>query len=146
MSRSTGRWIVSLAALCAVAVLASFFFMHKSPPPTLDLARSKATENSLYQIAIAPEVEPLKQGELHSWLVTVRTSDGKSVEGAKILIDGGMPDHGHGLPTSPQATAYLGEGRYRVEGVKFNMSGWWQLKFEVSASPGTDHATFNLAL
>ncbi|TIW70579.1 MAG: auxin-binding protein, partial [Mesorhizobium sp.] len=48
--------------------------------------------------------------------------------------------------TSPQATDYLGEGRYRIDGVKFTMSGWWQLHFGISAAAGSDSVVFNVVL
>jgi hypothetical protein len=79
-------------------------------------------------------------------VLTLKTAAGQPVEGASIAIDGGMPQHGHGLPTAPQATGYLGEGRYRIEGVRFNMSGWWELKFAISSAQGDDSATFNVVL
>ena len=135
---------VALVVVVAVGFLAMHFFM--SPPDDLDLARAKTTEGGLYRVEIAPEVEPIQRGPLHSWVLTLTTPDGEPVEGATIGIDGGMPQHGHGLPTSPAATAYLGEGRYRIEGVRFNMGGWWVLEFSVSAAPGDDTATFNLTL
>ncbi|MDP3899435.1 MAG: FixH family protein, partial [Mesorhizobium sp.] len=83
---------------------------------------------------------------LHNWVLTVTTPDGNPVEGATIAVDGGMPQHGHGLPTAPAATSYLGEGRYRIEGVRFNMGGWWEFKFAIEAAPGADAVTFNLSL
>ena len=39
-----------------------------------------------------------------------------------------MPQHGHGLPTRPRVTRSLGEGIYEIEGVRFNMGGWWGIK------------------
>lgn len=137
---------IIIAAVLVAAAAAVFFMANMSPPDDLDLARSKPSEGKTYVVAIAPEKEPLARGELHSWVLTLTTPDGKPVDGAKIAIDGGMPQHGHGLPTSPEMTAALGEGRYRIEGVKFNMSGWWELKFAISAPPGDDRVTFNLVL
>jgi hypothetical protein len=43
-------------------------------------------------------------------------------------------------------TAALGDGKYRIEGFKFTMSGWWQLKFTIDAPPGRDEADFNIVL
>jgi hypothetical protein len=57
-----------------------------------------------------------------------------------------MPQHGHGLPTLPQVTENLGEGDYRVEGLKFHMPGWWIVEFDISADGMNDHVTFNLQL
>jgi hypothetical protein len=42
--------------------------------------------------------------------------NGEPVENATIAVDGDMPEHGHGLPTCPQVTKYLGNGDYLVEG------------------------------
>ena len=85
-------------------------------------------------------------GPIHAWVLAVTTADGTPVEGASITVDGGMPDHDHGLPTAPRVTAELGEGRYRIDGVKFSMPGWWVLKVTVSGPRGADEATFNLML
>jgi hypothetical protein len=57
-----------------------------------------------------------------------------------------MPQHGHGLPTSPQVTQNLGNGDYLVEGMKFQMPGWWEVRFSISAGAQTDTITFNLTL
>lgn len=146
MKMSRIHWILIAIAIAAVAIGAAVFHMMMTPPDDLDLARSKPTEQRAYVASISPETEPLQQGELHAWVLTVTTPDNKPVEGATIAVDGGMPQHGHGLPTSPQMTSYLGEGRYRIEGVKFNMGGWWELKFAISAPPGDDRVTFNLKL
>jgi hypothetical protein len=40
----------------------------------------------------------------------------------------------------------MGEGVYEIEGVRFNMGGWWEFKLEIAGTPGADHVTFNLAL
>ncbi len=51
---------------------------------------------------------------------------------------------GHGLPTQPRVTQELGEGRYLVEGMKFSMTGWWEIKLKLqSADGGPDSVTFN---
>ena len=49
------------------------------------------------------------------------------MEGAAITLEGGMPEHDHGLPTSPRMTAELGSGDYRIEGIRFHMSGVWEI-------------------
>jgi hypothetical protein len=140
------RWIVIALAIGAIAAGAFILDRMMSLPDGLDLSRSKASEGKTYVVAVAPEHEPLHQGEMHAWVLTLKTPDGAPVESARIGVDGDMPQHGHGLPTSPQMTTYLGAGRYRIEGVKFNMGGWWELKFAISAPPGDDRAVFNLVL
>ena len=57
-----------------------------------------------------------------------------------------MPQHGHGLPTRPRVTRSLGDGIYEIEGVRFNMGGWWEFKLAITAPTGSDVVTFNLNL
>jgi hypothetical protein len=54
-----------------------------------------------------------------------------------------MPQHGHGLPTRPRVTREVESGTYLVEGMKFSMPGWWNIKFDIQGSQGRDKVTFN---
>lgn len=144
-------WRYLLAALGVAALLAAvltvvYFTAPKAPGGGPELARTRTTDNGLFVASLEPEKGVVNQGELHAWVLTVKTKAGEPVEGAAIEVGGGMPQHNHGLPTSPQATGYLGDGRYRIDGIKFSMSGWWQLKFVISAAAGTDSVTFNIVL
>lgn len=144
--RSVALYAIALVALLAVAFVAYLAEPPVTPKPELNTSRERTTENGLYAVSIAPDGTEVKQGELHSWTVTVKTADGKPVSDAVILVDGGMPEHNHGLPTAPEVTDNLGEGQYRVEGVKFSMSGWWELRFDITSPAGEDKVTFNLVL
>jgi hypothetical protein len=143
------RWLYALSVVVLVLIAFGAYLampMAGPPKPELDLSRSRTTASGLFAAAIEPEVPDVKQGQLHSWVLTVKTPDGKPVDDARVEIGGGMPDHNHGLPTSPQVTQHLGEGRYRIEGMKFSMSGWWELRFDISSAAGSDSVTFNLVL
>jgi len=78
--------------------------------------------------------------------VVLTDQAGRAIDGARIEVDGGMPEHGHGLPTQPRVTRYLGDGAYEVEGMKFNMGGWWEVELAIAADAGADTVTFNLDL
>ncbi|WP_320410175.1 FixH family protein [Mesorhizobium sp. Root157] len=144
-----GRYLLAACCLAAVllgvlaAVYVSGFGRHEADS---DISRSRKTVNGLFTVSIEPESSTVWQGDLHAWLVTVKTASGKPVEYAAIDVSGGMPEHNHGLPTSPQVTGYLGNGHYRIEGMKFTMRGWWQLRLSISAAAGSDTVVFNLAL
>lgn len=145
--KSGWLYLLALVVLLAVAFGAYLAMPVAGPPkPEIDQSRSRATAEGLYLAAIEPEAPKINQGEMHSWILTVKTPDGAPVDNAQVAIGGGMPDHNHGLPTSPQVTQHLGEGRYRIEGMKFSMSGWWELRFDISAAQGSDTVTFNLVL
>lgn len=141
------RWILGGGVLVVVAVVGFVAWRMMAPPPDdLDLARDRATDAGIYQVEIAPQIGPVVQGALHSWVATIRLPDGSPVEDAAVSVDGGMPQHGHGLPTSPQASDHQGEGRYLIEGVRFNMGGWWELRLDISSLAGEDGVTFNLVI
>lgn len=144
----TSKWFLLTGLVVLGLGLAALAGMHffMTPPGGLDLSRSRASANGVYQISIEPEAGELRRNELHSWVLTVKTKDGTAVEDAAVAVDGGMPQHGHGLPTSPQVTSHLGAGRYRVEEVRFNMSGWWEFSFRITSPAGDDEVTFNLVL
>jgi hypothetical protein len=90
--------------------------------------------------------QPLRPRRMQTVRVAIVDANGKPVEDAAIRIDGGMPQHGHGLPTRPRVTRALGSGLYEIEGVRFNMGGWWEFKLAINAASGSDVVTFNLAL
>ncbi|HSO48694.1 MAG TPA: FixH family protein [Rhizobiaceae bacterium] len=136
--------MLALAALAFGAFAA--FRMMQPPPDDLDLSRSKASAANAFVVSIEPEGGAVKRGPLHAWIVTVTGPDSAPVAGATIKVDGGMPQHGHGLPTEPVATALPEAGKYRIEGMKFNMGGWWVLRLEIDAAGQQDHVEFNIVL
>ncbi len=105
----------------------------------------RSSQNGLYRATIDP-VQPVKVGRMQTMRLQVQDATGNTVDGASITLDGGMPQHGHGLPTRPRVTRSLGEGVYAVEGMKFNMGGWWVVTFQIATTAGTDSVTFNLDL
>ncbi len=119
-----------------------------------DVQRPAATEFGLGPRASAKEVytatlqptQPLKLRQLQTVPVRIADASGRPVEHAAIAVGGGMPEHGHGLPTQPRVKRSLGGGVYEIEGVRFNMAGWWELKLAIESPAGTDSVTFNLSL
>jgi hypothetical protein len=97
-------------------------------------------------VATLEPAKPLRPRQMQTVRVTVRDAEGRAIDEAQISIDGGMPQHGHGLPTRPRVTRNLGDGIYEIEGVRFNMGGWWEFKLAIAGSRGADTVTFNLDL
>ena len=89
---------------------------------------------------------PLAVRKMQSVNVRITDALGAPVDGATVTVDGGMPQHGHGLPTRPRVTRRHGDGVYQIDGVRFNMGGWWELKLAVAGAAGADTVTFNLDL
>jgi hypothetical protein len=153
--------VVLTAVITTIIVILGFFLLmpiigprylhpmmmgNQPTPSNLDTSTSQLSDAGLFQISWSSnsDVPPLNQ--IHIWTLHVETADGQPVEGATILVDGGMPQHGHGLPTSPKVTEDLGNGDYRVEGMKFQMPGFWEVRFNINADGQSDSITFNLIL
>ena len=114
-----------------------------APPEGLDLALTRPSAEGMYVVALEPPTTPAAINQIHSWQIKLTTPAGKPVTHARIAVDGGMPQHGHGLPTRPQVTRELAEGTYLLEGMKFSMSGWWEVKLVIQSPTGADKITFN---
>ena len=127
---------LSLAALAATTGC-------MSPPRDLDLALKRATVDRKYVVTLQPPVRPAAINQLHAWRVLLSSAAGEPVTHALIQVDGGMPQHGHGLPTKPQVTRELPDGAYLIEGMKFSMTGWWEIKLAIDGPAGADRVTFN---
>lgn len=141
----TTRILRSLALL-AVAAVATGCMMFARAPKDLDYSRTRMSAGGTYRATIRPQGDTIPQGKLHHWILHVETPNGAPVDACQIAVDGGMPQHGHGLPTKPLVTRDLGNGDHLVEGMKFNMGGWWVVKFRVSSAAGSDSVVFNLKL
>lgn len=105
----------------------------------------RSSAHGLYSATLDP-MQEIRVRRMQTMRVVIRNRAGGAIENAQVLIDGGMPQHGHGLPTQPRVTRYLGDGVYEIEGVKFNMGGWWEFKVAVASDAGADTVTFNLDL
>ena len=145
-SRSRLTTITSFAAALMIAGLLSGCMMFAHPPKNLDYSRTRLSEGGMYRATIRPQGDSIPKGKLHRWTLHLETAAGAPVDLCDVTVDGGMPQHGHGLPTKPKVTRQLGNGDHAVEGMKFNMGGWWVVKFRVGAADGPDSVVFNVKL
>lgn len=114
-----------------------------APPADLDLALTRTTLNKTFVVTLQPPTTPAAINQIHTWRIKVASPSGAPISHARIAVDGGMPQHGHGLPTRPQATQEIAEGIYLLEGMKFSMTGWWEIKLAIQSAQGSDTVTFN---
>jgi YtkA-like protein len=121
-----------------------------APPPSpavtaIPGATTRWSTKHLFAVGYVPTPSPVPLLQVHSWTLTIVDAAGRPVNDATITVDGGMPAHAHGLPTTPQVKA-LGEGRYLVEGLKFHMPGDWVVGFRIKAGAVVDAVKFDLQL
>ncbi|MEH6455362.1 MAG: FixH family protein [Cocleimonas sp.] len=74
----------------------------------------------------------LSAGSFQSCWLTLFHED-KPVRNTEVFINGGMPAHQHGLPTSPRIDWSEVKNVYVIKGLKFSMPGEWSLNFKVNA-------------
>jgi hypothetical protein len=144
----------AVAALVMSAAVAAIGCGHVMTMHGKNIARPSATEfgtgprasaSRQFTATLQPD-QPLRPRRMQTVRVAITDGAGVPVDDATIQIDGGMPQHGHGLPTRPRVTRALGNGLYEIEGVRFNMGGGWEFKLAIKAASGADVVTFNLAL
>lgn len=102
------------------------------------------TQAGRFVITLRPEADRIPIGPLHAWIIEVTTPDGRPAAVRQLVFDGAMPQHGHGFETAPQVTDALGEGRFRVDGVRFHMAGAWKLRIDVAEAGAADVAYLDL--
>lgn len=133
------RTLSAASCAAALALLAGC----STPPADLDLSLEKGSSAGVYRVALVPPAEAPAINQMHSWKVKVMTPAGAPVHGARLGVEGGMPQHGHGFPTRPRITRELEAGTYLLEGMKFSMTGWWEVKLDIQGPQGPDKVTFN---
>jgi hypothetical protein len=141
MKHSSTLLLATAAALTALSLGGCM-----TPPASLDLGLQHATAQGRYVVTLVPPQEAPAINRIHAWQVKVAAADGKPVTAAQIAVDGGMPQHGHGLPTQPLVRRQVADGTYLIEGMKFSMTGWWEVKLAVDAPQGPDKVTFNVVV
>jgi hypothetical protein len=113
---------------------------------TITLAVPQTSAQGLFKAAVSSELSPIPLNSIHSWTLHLKTAAGQPVNEAQIKVEGGMPAHGHGLPTAPEIRRAQSDGDYLVEGMMFHMAGRWQISFEISVEGRKDSVIFNFAL
>ncbi len=107
---------------------------------------TKHTDNEHYQVHYSSKLYPITINTMHSWIIHVDDQTGVPLNNVDVTVDGGMPEHNHGLPTHPRITQNLGDGNYLLEGVRFHMGGWWQITITIQEKSKSDSVTFDLQL
>ncbi len=116
-----------------------------APEPSFSTdAHTSAAGRIVGRVSSDPAPPPVNV--MHTWTLHLETPSGEPIEDAEISVDGDMPAHGHGLPTEPRVTRYLGDGTYLVEGMQFQMGGEWYVEFAIRADGVEDTLRFSFTL
>lgn len=126
--------------------LATLLLLQHAGALAADSAQEWPSRRGIFSISYEAELDPIEINKIHTWILKVRTSSGDPITTAEISVLGGMPLHDHGMPTRPRVTENLGDGRYRLEGMRFHMNGRWEVSVTVTADGKIDTAVIALDL
>jgi len=136
--------------LCCTLIMVSSKLAGQTEQPYLVSTKTKSfigeVRTKMHHLTVKLSVkdnQAPKINQFQQWFVEIKDQSNNPVYPAKIVISGGMPAHGHGLPTQPQVTDYLGNGLYLIEGIKFNMTGNWMIQLQILTPTIQDTATIN---
>ncbi len=141
------RSLLFASALLAAGLLTACSADARMQPPQspAEYATERDSAQGTFRVSYGTDAG-VPIGRLHAWTLRVQRPDGSPVPDAAIAVDGDMPQHLHGLPTRPRVGGHLGNGEYLVEGVKFQMGGWWVMDFDITAGGRTERVRFHLQL
>lgn len=131
--------VVRIISLCLIVGISNAYVLAADASEKAQRWQAVSAKEQ-FQVETGPRQGRVRIGQFQQWELRLLDNTGKPVYPARISIDGGMPGHGHGLPTRPQITKYLGNGRWQIEGVKLNMAGEWVLVFGVQTENAADRA------
>ena len=152
------RNLLILAGIVIVAIAGYFAWVSMQPQQQghqqsssqqgsgMDMRTEKPSDNGLYSVSFMPTEGEPTTGPISVWHLKITDPSGKPVTGAEVIVDGGMPAHGHGLPTVPAATGEAEPGVYLIDGIKFSMVGHWKFDVTIKAEAGEDTVSFNRML
>ena len=98
-----------------------------------------------FQLSYDSQLDPIVINQIHSWTLHLSDAQGEPLSGARFVVDGGMPAHNHGLATAP-AVEELGKGEYLLQGLRFHMMGYWELRMTITQAGVSDTVLVTLNL
>jgi cytochrome c peroxidase len=107
-------------------VVARLRRLNQPVPAEFDTSRVRKTSN----LSVSYEAGDLRLRTPQDWILVIKDRQDQPVEGAQVKFTGGMPQHGHSFATDP-GIRELGQGRYGVDGIQFQMPGWWAIEVEI---------------
>ena len=137
----------AIALLCLIATADDGFTARAAwVTPVAASVSDIPSHSRAYRASMITSSDPIELARLLTLTVEVRTATDAPVEGASLALESWMPDDENVSVARPRAIAELGRGFYRVEGIRFDSRGWWNVRLRISTADVTDSLAFNLVL
>lgn len=101
-------------------------------------AGARASHEGRYTVSAAP-------ADADSWTIQVNSASGRPIGGARVYAFAAMHDGDRTTRVHVRATE-AGQGTYRVDGLKLDQPGWWNIALVITSPIGTDSAAFNVTI
>ena len=102
------------------------------------------SHNRLYRASLRPS-QNTTNGDGIEWKLRLEKSDREPVSGASLVMQAWMPEEPALKEYRARAIAD-GDGVYRIEGLRLDRPGWWNLKLRVTHAGMTDSLAFNIIM
>jgi len=141
-STSVRSWL-----LCLIAGMLSFSCIADTNSDPDKLMWQQTSEQGIFDVTLDSNTNDVVAiNEFLEWVLIIKDADGEPVTPVRVAVSGGMPMHGHGLPSQPQVSEYLGDGKYLIKGLKFSMNGRWELAFDIQSKEQADKVVFDFKI
>lgn len=127
---------VTLGLISTLALVTACRPETSSEPPRANAGEGLAGlgDRGLFRFELTLTPDPPIVGEFFRVVTNVRDArTGAPASMAHFELSAAMPEHGHGMTTSPEHHA-RGPGAYVSEGMKFHMAGPWVFSAEAEAA------------
>jgi cytochrome c peroxidase len=104
----------------------------------------RPSHDGVYRAEVIAITGPVRLGKTADWTLRVRSADGAAVPGARVLAGAWLLDTAVIVPI--EVVAIDGYGVFRLERIRFDRPGWWNVKLDVRSSLGTDSLAFNVMI
>lgn len=95
------------------------------------------TQSGRLRATLTPSLHPVPLNKAHWWTLRLEALGAVTVAPIReVGIDGGMPGHKHGLPTTPEIQPGERAGEFRISGLRFHMPGRWDLRLRLRDGNG----------
>lgn len=135
MRRAAGPLVL---ALCLGALSCTAHRGVRDAARAVDKGSVVESNGGEYVVTWRSEPAPIPLDEAFDLVVHVRPREPRAADLA-LAVDAVMPLHQHGMNVVPDVHA-LGDGRFRVEGMFFQMAGDWEIRFDISEGALTERA------
>jgi len=151
MSGRLARWRAKRDARASDLLTAVLSLLLLAPFLWADTARADnggewVSDRGSFTVGFESSLEPIAINKIHTWTLHVTTADRNPLPGAMISVVGGMPLHNHGLPTRPRVSEEPNPGDYRLDGMRFHMSGAWEIVVTIKAGGKTETVVIALQI